>query len=63
LNQTGRTLEENMEARMKSPVYVIPEVMPALYAVANAAKKGGLPARTIDLVHLRIVEFVKGLVT
>jgi len=42
-----------MQARMKNPVYVVPEAMPALYALGAAAKKGGVPQRTIDLMHLR----------
>jgi len=42
-----------MQARMKNPAFVVPEAMPALYALGAAAKKGGVPQRTIDLVLLR----------
>ena len=42
-----------MEARMKPPVFVVPDVMKALLAVGKAAQQGGLPAITIGLVHLR----------
>jgi AhpD family alkylhydroperoxidase len=38
---------------MKNPAFVVPEAMPALSALAAAAKKGGVPQRTIDLVFLR----------
>lgn len=42
-----------MQARMKNPVFVIPEALQALQALAKAADKGGLPAMTGKLVHLR----------
>ena len=42
-----------MPARMKSPVLIIPEAMQAMYALAKAAEKKGLPEKTIGLVHLR----------
>jgi AhpD family alkylhydroperoxidase len=42
-----------MEARMKNPAMVVPDVLPALYALGAAAKKGGLLATTTYLVHLR----------
>jgi AhpD family alkylhydroperoxidase len=41
-----------MQARMKNPVFVLPEAMQALQALGKATRKG-LPETTIDLVHLR----------
>lgn len=43
-----------MQARMKSPVMIIPGAMDALQALAKAAEKGGVPKRTLELVHLRV---------
>ncbi len=43
-----------MQARMKNPVYVVPEAMQALQALSGAARNGGVPAATIELVHLRV---------
>ncbi|MFI7102220.1 carboxymuconolactone decarboxylase family protein [Streptomyces sp. NPDC050161] len=42
-----------MQARMKNPVEVIPEAMQPILGVLEAAKKGGVPERTLELVHLR----------
>ena len=42
-----------MQARMKNPVMIVPDAMQALYALGAPAKKGGVPSRTLDLVHLR----------
>lgn len=41
-------------ARMTNPVFVVPEAMRALQALASAAAKGGIPARTRELVNLRV---------
>lgn len=43
-----------MEARMQNPAAVIPQALPAILGVMEAAKKGGVPDATLDLVHLRI---------
>lgn len=43
----------NMQPRMKNIVTLMPEVMPALMALAASAKQGGLPEQTLELVHLR----------
>ena len=32
---------------------IVPDAMQALYALGASAKKGGVPSRTLDLVHLR----------
>jgi AhpD family alkylhydroperoxidase len=42
-----------MHARTKNPASVVPGAMQALLALAAAAQKGGVPKRTLDLVHLR----------
>jgi len=42
-----------MQARMKNPALIVPDAMPALYALGAAAKKGSVPPRTLLLVHLR----------
>jgi len=44
---------EIMRARMGNPAVVVPGAMEALMALGAAAKKGGVPSRTLDLVHLR----------
>ena len=43
-----------MEPRMKNPAMIIPEAMQALLALQAAAAKGGVPAKTLELVHLRV---------
>jgi AhpD family alkylhydroperoxidase len=42
-----------MQARMKNPAMIVPDAMPALPALAKSAQQGGVPARTLALVHLR----------
>ena len=42
-----------MEARMKSPVFIIPDAMKALHALKGASEQGGVPAATLALVELR----------
>ena len=42
-----------MQARMKNPGVVIPDAMTAIRALNEAIKQGGVPPRTLDLVHLR----------
>ena len=42
-----------MQARMKNPVMIFPEAMQALQAVGKASEQGGVPQRTLGLVHLR----------
>jgi AhpD family alkylhydroperoxidase len=38
---------------MKHPAMIVPEAMQALQALGAAAGKGGVPPRTLELVHLR----------
>jgi AhpD family alkylhydroperoxidase len=42
-----------MQARMKNPAMILPDAMPALRALSASAEKAGVPARTLELVHLR----------
>ncbi|MGK5629761.1 carboxymuconolactone decarboxylase family protein [Streptomyces sp. URMC 123] len=43
-----------MQGRMRNPALIIPEAMPAILGVVKAAKKGGVPESTLELVHLRV---------
>lgn len=45
--------KEALKARMNHPVMIIPEAMQAMQALGAAARKGGVPARTLQLVELR----------
>jgi AhpD family alkylhydroperoxidase len=38
---------------MKNPAVVIPEAMEPILAILKAAKNGGVPEATLELVHLR----------
>ena len=42
-----------MQARMRNPVFIVPEAFPALQAVGKAAEKTKLPHVTLALTHLR----------
>lgn len=42
-----------MQARMKNPLMVVPDLMQPLMALATAMKQGGVPQRTLNLVGLR----------
>jgi len=42
-----------MEARMTHPVFVVPAAMKALRAYSDAAKGLGVPAETLEMLHLR----------
>jgi AhpD family alkylhydroperoxidase len=44
---------EIMQARMKNPALVIPEAMQALQALSKSVQKSGVPAKTLELIHLR----------
>jgi AhpD family alkylhydroperoxidase len=43
-----------MQARMKNPAMLVPEAMHAMQMLAKAAEHGGVPLRTLSLVHLRV---------
>ena len=42
-----------MQARMGNPALIVPGAFPALMALADAARKTGVPQTTLELVHLR----------
>jgi AhpD family alkylhydroperoxidase len=42
-----------MQARMKNPALLLPEALPAIQALNAAASKGGVPEKTLGLIHLR----------
>ena len=42
-----------MQPRMSNPARTVPGAMQAMRALEAAAKKGDVPARTLELVHLR----------
>ena len=42
-----------MEARIQNPATVLPDALPAILDVFKAAKTGGVPETTLELVHLR----------
>jgi len=43
-----------MEARMKTPAAVLPGAWQAVVALNKASDQGGVPADTMELVHLRV---------
>ncbi|QUH01487.1 carboxymuconolactone decarboxylase family protein [Saccharopolyspora erythraea] len=42
-----------MQARMNNPATLLPGVMEAIQSLIKAAHQGGVPERTLELVHLR----------
>jgi AhpD family alkylhydroperoxidase len=44
---------KELKPRMKNPAAVIPDAMAAILNLLKAAKKGGVPQNTLELVHLR----------
>src|SRR5262245_35086929 len=42
-----------MQARMKNPAMVIPEAWQPIQALWATAEKGGVPPKTLSLVHMR----------
>jgi AhpD family alkylhydroperoxidase len=55
LNKKVETLKRRnaMEARMKNPAMIIKEAMQSIQALHAATQKGGVPQKTLALVHLR----------
>jgi len=43
-----------MQARIKNPALIMPEAMQAAMALKTAVDKGGLPEKTLELVHMRV---------
>jgi AhpD family alkylhydroperoxidase len=42
-----------MQARMKNPATIVPGAMQAILALKSSTEKGGVPAQTLELAHLR----------
>ncbi|GLZ07264.1 alkyl hydroperoxide reductase AhpD [Actinomadura sp. NBRC 104412] len=42
-----------MEARMKNPAMVLPDVMSGIQTLTKAIRSGGVPQATLELVHMR----------
>ncbi len=42
-----------LQARMKSPVLIVPDALQPLLAVGAAAKKAGVPQSTLNLLYMR----------
>ncbi len=42
-----------MQPRMNHPAMILPDAMQALQALGKSLEQGGVPARTLGLVHLR----------
>ncbi len=42
-----------MQARMSNPAMILPAAMHAIGALLTTIRKGGVPAATLELVHLR----------
>jgi len=45
--------KETLKARMNNPVFIIPEALQAMQALGASTRKGGVPARTLQMVELR----------
>ncbi|WP_214325262.1 carboxymuconolactone decarboxylase family protein [Nonomuraea sediminis] len=43
-----------MQARMKNPAMLLPGAMESIQSLFKAAKEGGVPQTTMELVHLRV---------
>jgi AhpD family alkylhydroperoxidase len=46
-------MQTTIQARMTNPAFVVPDAMQALQALGKAIHKGGVPAKTLELVNLR----------
>ncbi|SRR6266540_2439545 len=42
-----------MQARMSNPATILPDAAEAILTLIKATRKGGVPAATLELVHLR----------
>lgn len=42
-----------MQSRMKNPALVLPDVLPSIQNIYAAVYKGGVPPKTLALIHLR----------
>jgi len=46
-------MQATMQGRMRNPATVIPEALTPILNVLKAAQSGGVPDKTMELVHLR----------
>lgn len=44
---------EIMQARIKNPAMLVPDVLQALLALGASVRESGVPKRTLELIHLR----------
>jgi AhpD family alkylhydroperoxidase len=52
--ESSTVLDPTMrQARMANPAYAVPGAMPALLELGKAVQSAGVPARTLELVHIR----------
>ncbi|GLV53879.1 alkyl hydroperoxide reductase AhpD [Dictyobacter sp. S3.2.2.5] len=42
-----------MQARMSNPAMLLPDAMDSILTLLKATRKGGVPSKTLELVHLR----------
>lgn len=42
-----------MQARMSNPAAILPDVMQPIQALLKTTRQGGVPSKTLELVHLR----------
>lgn len=42
-----------MQARMDNPAKILPDMMEPIQALFKVSRQGGVPAKTLELVHLR----------
>ena len=43
-----------MQARIKNPAFILPDAMQAMMALKTATEEGGVPHKTLELVHMRV---------
>ncbi|GCE09436.1 carboxymuconolactone decarboxylase family protein [Dictyobacter aurantiacus] len=43
-----------MQARMSNPAMLLPNAMDSILTLLKATRKGGVPPKTLELVHLRV---------
>ena len=43
-----------LQARIKNPAMIFPEAVTAIQTLVTAAHRGGVPGKTLELVHLRV---------
>jgi AhpD family alkylhydroperoxidase len=46
--------ENLMQARIKNPAMLFPQALEALMALNKTVEKGGVPRKTLELVHMRV---------